>query len=47
MSTPAVRMFAPVLRQVEQGLALPLPDRVRILRELKYDLEELYDRFVA
>jgi hypothetical protein len=36
-----------VLREVERGLALPIPDRVRILRELEYDLEELCARFVA
>ena len=33
--------FTAVLRQVGRGLALPLQDRVRILRELSYDLEEL------
>lgn len=32
-----------VLREVGQGLALPLPRRVRILRELSYDLESLTD----
>ncbi len=47
MSGPAARGFAPVLREVERGLALPIPDRVRILRELKYDLEELCERLVA
>ena len=47
MSGRAVRGFAPVLREVERGLALPIPDRVRILRELEYDLEELRDRLVA
>lgn len=30
---------ARVLREVGQGLTLPLPHRVRILRELSYDLE--------
>lgn len=34
---------ADVLRQVGQGLTLPLPRRVRILRELSYDLESLTD----
>ncbi len=46
MNAPAVRMFAPVLQQVERGLALPIPDRVRILRELEYDLEALYDQLL-
>ena len=47
MSGPAVGGFALVLREVERGLALPIPDRVRILRELEYDLEELCARLVA
>lgn len=38
--------FAPVLREVERGLSLPIPARVQILRELSADLEELMDRFV-
>ena len=47
MSGSAVGRFTPVLREVERGLALPIPDRVRILRELEYDLEELCARLVA
>ena len=47
MRGPTARGFAPVLREVERGLALPIPDRVRILRELEYDLEELRDRLHA
>ncbi len=47
MSGPAAGGFVPVLREVERGLALPIPDRVRILRELEYDLEELCARLVA
>ncbi len=47
MNGPAPRGFAPVLREVERGLALPIPDRVRILRELQFDLEELSARLVA
>jgi len=47
MTTRAVRSFAPTLREVEHGLALPIPDRIRILRELEYDLEELWGRLVA
>ncbi len=47
MSGSSARGFAPVLREVERGLALPIPDRVRILRELEYDLEELCAQLVA
>ncbi len=47
MSRQAARGFAPVLREVERGLALPIPERVRILRELEFDLEELCARLVA
>ena len=47
MSGPAAGGFALVLREVERGLALPIPDRIRILRELEYDLEELCARLVA
>ncbi len=47
MSGQAARGFAPVLREVERGLALPIPERVRILRELEYDLEEFCERLVA
>ncbi len=47
MSGPSARGFAPVLREVERGLALPIPDRVRILRELENDLEGLCARLVA
>ena len=37
----------PVLRQLESGLASPVPARLRILRELEFDLEELQGRFRA
>jgi len=47
MSTAALRHFLPVLRKLEGELAVPIPERVRILRELEYDLEELRDRFAA
>ena len=47
VSGQAARGFAPVLREVERGLALPIPERVRILRELEYDLEELSAQLVA
>jgi len=38
--------FAPILRDVERGLAIPIPGKVKILRELHADLEELQDRLV-
>jgi hypothetical protein len=47
MSAPAARTFLPQLRDVERRLPLPVRRRVRILRELEYDLEELYARFLA
>jgi len=47
MTTDAVRTFLPVLRDIERKLTLPIPDRVRILRELEFDLEELRSQFVA
>jgi len=47
MNAGAPRVFAPVLREVEQGLALPIPERLRILRELEFDLEELWGRLVS
>ena len=47
MTTRAHRIFAPVLREVERGMELPIPDRIRILRELEFDLEELWGRLVA
>lgn len=47
MSARAQGSFTPVLREVERGLALPIPERVRILRELQFDLEELWERLVA
>lgn len=47
MSARAERLFVPVLREVERGLLLPIPERVRILRELEYDLEALTERLVA
>jgi hypothetical protein len=47
MTTDAVRSFLPILREVERGLSVPIPERVRILRELEFDLEELRNRFMA
>jgi hypothetical protein len=47
VSAPAARAFLPALRQLERELSVPLPERVRILRELEFDLEQLRDRFVA
>lgn len=47
MSARAEGAFTGVLRDVERQLALPIPDRIRILRELEYDLEALSGRFLA
>jgi hypothetical protein len=48
MTAPsAARVFLPDIRAVERQMTLPLPERVRILRELEFDLEELRDRLVA
>lgn len=47
MSSRAARGFLPVLRELDRELPVPLPDRVRILRELEYDLEQLRDGLVA
>ena len=47
MTTEAVRSFLPILREVERELSVPIPERVRILRELEFDLEELRNRFMA
>ena len=43
----AARAFLPVLRRLDRDLTLPVPDRLRILRELEFDLEELCDRLEA
>ena len=47
MSAGASRAFLPVLRRLDGELAIPLPDRLGVLRELEADLEELTDVFVA
>lgn len=47
MSSRAVRAFLPTLRELERELGVPVPVRVKILRELEYDLEELRSRFEA
>lgn len=47
MTARAARVFLPTLREVERELTVPIPDRVRILRELEFDLEELRGRFEA
>ena len=40
--TPAAtRAFLPTLRRLDRDLTLPVPDRLRILRELEFDLEAL------
>lgn len=46
MSAGAVRPFLPALRRLEARLSVPVTRRVRLLRELEYDLEELTARFV-
>lgn len=37
----AGRAFLPVLRRLDGDMTLPLPERVRVLRELEFDLEAL------
>lgn len=46
MNTGTVRAFLPTLRRLDGELALPLPSRVDVLRELEADLEELTRSFV-
>lgn len=41
------RDFLPALRAVDRELSAPIPDRVRILRELEGDLEDLRAQLVA
>lgn len=43
----APRAFLPTLRRLERELKIPLPERVRVLREIEADLEELTGSFVA
>lgn len=43
----ASRAFLPTLRRLDRELALPLPERVSVLREIEADLEELTGSFVA
>ncbi len=45
MSAVALRHFVPALRKLEGELAVPIPERVLILRELESDLEALRARF--
>lgn len=40
MTVPATREFLPALRELEGRLSVPIPERVRILRELEFDLED-------
>ena len=44
MSTPSVRAFLPTLRSLDRQLNVPPPERLRILRELEFDLEQLTRR---
>lgn len=41
------RPFLATLREFDGRLAVPVADRVRILRELEYDLESLRDHFIG
>jgi hypothetical protein len=43
----APRPFLPTLRRLDRELALPLPERVSVLREIEADLEELTGSLVA
>ena len=47
MTTDAMRAFLPTLRRLDGELALPLPSRVDVLRELEADLEDLTSSLVA
>jgi hypothetical protein len=47
MSAATTRRFLPILRTLERELSAPIPQRVRILRELEHDLEGLRERYVA
>lgn len=47
MSAPPEGSFLAELRRVEAELPVPLPDRLRFLRELEYDLEALRSELVA
>ncbi len=44
MSARSARAFLPALRSVERRLGVPVSRRVKILRELEFDLEELRRR---
>ena len=41
VTTVTTRAFLPALRRLDRDLTLPVPDRLRILRELEFDLEAL------
>ncbi len=47
MTSRAERVFLPALREVERRLQVPLPRRMRILRELEYDLEQMRAGFLS
>jgi hypothetical protein len=47
VSASATRAFLPTLRQLDRELAIPMLDRINVLRELESDLEELTNTFVA
>ncbi len=46
MTPSGPRAFLPALRRLDRELAVPVQHRVRILRELEYDLEGLRSHFV-
>ncbi|MDH3735005.1 MAG: hypothetical protein OEU54_15865 [Gemmatimonadota bacterium] len=47
MTARRARAFLSTLRKVERHLGVPVPARVKILRELEFDLEELRGRLEA
>lgn len=47
MKPGSPRIFLPALRELEGRLSLPIPDRIRILSELEWDLEALWAGMVA
>lgn len=46
MTARSVRPFLPALRSVDSTLAVPVPDRLRLLEELEHDLEAVTQRYV-
>jgi len=46
MTPASPRVFLADLQALERELALPIPDRLRLLEELEFDLEQLRRRFL-